>query len=116
MSATRRRWAVRLTSAAEVDFENILRWTAGQFGAHQARTYARTLTLAIEALHQGPDVLGATFRDDVAPGVRVLHVARSGRKGRHFIVFRVQEAGDSAAIEVLRILHDAMDLPRHLEP
>jgi len=114
VSAKRRGWAVRLASAAEADFEQIVRWTAGQFGARQARACARTLSLAIEALCQGPAVPGTTPRDDIAPGLRSLHVARSGRKGRHIIIFRARGSDKTAVIEVLRILHDAMDLPRHL--
>jgi toxin ParE1/3/4 len=115
VSATRRRWAVRLASAAEADFAQIVRWTAGQFGTRQAQTYARTLSLAIEALSaEGPEALGALGRDDILAGLRSLHVARNGRKGRHLVVFRVQVAGGTPVIEVLRVLHDAMDLPRHL--
>jgi toxin ParE1/3/4 len=114
VSAKRRGWAVRLASAAEADFEQIVRWTTGQFGARQAQTYARTLSLAIEALSQGPAVPGAIPRDDIAPGLRSLHVARSGRKGRHIVFFRARASDEPAAIEVLRILHEAMDLPRHL--
>lgn len=116
MNAKRRRWAVRLTAVAEADFAQILRWTAAQFGTRQAQAYARTLSLAIEALSQGPEVLGASPRDDIAPGLRALHVARGGRKGRHLVIFRELPAEEAAVIEVLRILHDAMDLPRHLEP
>ena len=116
MSATRRRFAVRLTAVAEADLAQILRWTAAQFGTRQAQVYARTLSLAIEALSQGPQVLGASARDDIAPGVRVLHVARSGRKGRHIVNFRERPAEDAAVVEVLRVLHDAMDLTRHLDP
>ena len=43
-----------------------------------------------------------------------LHVARKGRKGRHFVVFRVARDPDHDVIEVLRLLHDSMDLQRHL--
>jgi len=39
---------------------------------------------------------------------------RQGRKGRHIVLFRVGPDQDREAIEVLRILHDAMDLQRHL--
>jgi len=42
-----------------------------------------------------------------------LHVAPQGRKGRHLMVFRTHEQG--GVIEVLRILHDSMDLARHLD-
>jgi toxin ParE1/3/4 len=105
---------IRLASAAQADYTQVLRWTAGQFGARQAQTYGRTLTLAIEALDQGPEVLGAMLRDDIAPGLRSLHVARAGRKGRHVIIFRARTEDDIPIIEVLRVLHDAMDLPRHV--
>jgi plasmid stabilization system protein ParE len=66
---------------------------------------------AIQALRDGLEILGSTLRDDIAPGIRTLHVARSGRKGRHLVVFRV---GGDRTIDVLRLLHDSMDLPRHL--
>lgn len=45
-----------------------------------------------------------------------LHVARNGRKGRHFIMFRVEDIEEENQIDVLRLLHDSMDLERHLPP
>jgi toxin ParE1/3/4 len=104
-------WRVRLAEQAELDLLGITLWTVENFGAQQAQAYAQTLWLAIEALHDGPEILGATVRDDLGLGVRTLHVARQGRKGRHFVVFR---AVPEQTIEVLRLLHDSMDLPRHL--
>jgi toxin ParE1/3/4 len=108
MSST---WTVRLARQAEQDYTEILRWTARNFGPHQAQIYAETLGLAISALHEGPDVLGARARDEIEPGIRMLHVARNGRKGRHLVVFRV---GANQLIDVLRLLHDSMDLARYL--
>lgn len=99
-------WTVRLGQQAEQDYVEILKWTAKSFGERQAITYSETMALAIEALESGPDVLGARARDDIQPGIRTLHVARQGRAGRHFVVFRV--AG--LDIDVLRLLHDSMDL------
>jgi toxin ParE1/3/4 len=103
-------WTVRLGRQAEQDYIEILKWTTKTFGEGQASTYAETMARAIEALEDGPDVLGARARDDIQPGIRTLHVARLGRAGRHFVVFRV--AGSN--IDVLRLLDDSMDLPRHL--
>ena len=103
-------WTVRLGQQAEQDYVEILQWTTKTFGEDQASTCAETMALAIEALEGGPDVLGARARDDIQPGIWTLHVARQGRAGRHFVVFRV--AGSD--IDVLRLLHDSMDLPRHL--
>jgi toxin ParE1/3/4 len=103
-------WKVRLGHQAERDFVDILHPTVRTFGEGQASTYAETIALAIEALEGGPDILGARPREDIQPGIRTLHVARQGRTGRHFVVFRA--AGSD--IDVLRLLHDSMDLPRHL--
>ena len=105
------KWQVRLTIAAERDFQSILTWTAEQFGEAQARAYAGTLTAAILALTDGPDVLTAKPRDEIAPGLRILHAARFGRRARHMLLYR---AGPDAVIDVLRILHDAMDIERHV--
>jgi toxin ParE1/3/4 len=110
-----RRWSVRLTATAEADFEQIVQWTIDQFGERQALVYAETLSLALEALGEGPEVIGAKARDEILKGLFSLHVARKGRKGRHFVMFRIAERGAGHVIEVLRLLHDSMDLPRHLE-
>ncbi len=44
-------------------------------------------------------------REAVAPGLRCSHV------GRHLIFYRPVVGG----IEVIRILHDSMDVDRHLQ-
>lgn len=116
MSRAPRRWRVRLTAAAEDDFRAILLWTATQFGEAQARVYAETLSSAVEALAEGPRVVGTKARNDIAKGLFTLHVARKGRKGRHFVLFRVRRDQGVEAIEVLRLLHEAMDLRRHVPP
>ncbi len=104
-------WTVRLGRQAEQDFVEILRWTKKSFGKVQARAYSETISLAIQALQDGPEIVGSRLRDEIEPGIRTLHVARSGRKGRHLVVFRV---GCDQTIDVLRLLHDSMDLPRNL--
>jgi toxin ParE1/3/4 len=104
-------WRVRLAEQAERDLLNITRWTVENFGVQQAKAYAETLSLAIEALHGGPEILGTTVREDIGSGIRTLHIRRQARKGRHFVVFR---AAPEQTIEVLRLLHDSMDLARHL--
>jgi toxin ParE1/3/4 len=105
-----RTWRVRLGAAAELDFANILKWTTENFGARQSRLYRDTLIQAIGALADGPDVAGSKTRDEIIRGFRTLHVARHGRRGRHFLLYRVAPGG---IIEIGRILHDSMDLPRH---
>ena len=105
------RWRVRLGAAAELDFANILKWTSENFGARQSRVYRDTLVQALTALADGPDVAGSKPRGDILPGLRTLHVARHGRRGRHFLMYR---AASKRTVEVVRILHDGMDLQRHI--
>ena len=117
MTTRTRGWAVRLAAPAEADFQNVLRWTAEHFGDKQARVYAGTLSMAFEELAAtGPSIIGAKTRNDIAKGLFTLHVARHGRKGRHFVMFRIGHDQGREVIEILRLLHDAMDLPRHVPP
>ena len=106
-------WTVKLSDAAGKDFQGIVEWTAENLGETQALIYSETLTLALESLAEGPSLVDAKQRDEILKGLRSLHVERQGRKGRHFIMFRVA-GGDRKVIEVLRVLHDSMDLSRHL--
>lgn len=107
-------WIVRLTNAAAADQTAIVTWTTEQFGTVQARAYGDALSAALIALHGGPTTLGVMRRDELGKDICTLHVAREKRRGRHFIVFRVHGGVQPPLIEVLRILHDAMDLTRHL--
>ena len=70
-----------------------------------------TLVQAISELANGPDIMGSKIREEIIGGLRTLHVARRGRRGRHFLLYRVAPGG---IIEIVRILHDRMDLQRHL--
>lgn len=110
MSSTR--WAIRLAAAAEADYRDILRWTVKSFGPQQAKIYAETLSLALRDLSAGPEIIGSKQRPEIGENLWTLHVARNGRKGRHFVMFRANAAQQT--IDVLRLLHDSMDLQRHL--
>lgn len=107
-------WTVRLSAAAEADFRQILRWTVDHFGSAQARVYAATLSSALKALNAGPSAIGIKEHPEIGHNIWTLHVARNGRKGRHFIMCRVASDQDGKGIDVLRILHDSMDLEQHL--
>jgi toxin ParE1/3/4 len=108
-----RRWRVRFGAAAELDFANIVKWTTENFGARQSRVYRSTLVQAIGELADGPDVAGSKARGEIMSGLRTLHIARHGRRGSHFLMYRV---ASGMTIEVVRILHERMDLQRHLPP
>lgn len=107
----RQQWRVRLGATAEVDFANILKWTTENFGARQARVYRDLLVQAIGELANGPEIAGSKARDEIAQGLRTLHVARRGRRASHFLMYRVVP---ESTIEIVRILHDRMDFRRHI--
>ncbi len=106
-------WTVRLADRAAQDIEDILDWTLEHFGPLQLETYTDVINDALEALNAGPWLIDVRKRPELGDDVATLHIARHGYKGRHQLVFRVDEA--ACVIEVLRILHDSMDLTRHLD-
>lgn len=83
------------------------------FGQRQSRAYRDVLIHAIGDLGDGPDIAGSKARDEIMSGLRTLHAARQGQRGSHFLIYRVMP---EMTIEIARILHDRMDLPRHLPP
>ena len=100
------KWRTRLGAAAELDFANILKWTAENFGERQAGLYRDTLVQAIEELAADPYLVTSRTRDEILPGFRTLHVGRRGRRGRHLLLYRVVQG---EVVEITRILHDSMD-------
>ena len=108
---TRQRWKTRLSADAERDFIDIISWTAERFGPRQAQSYRDLMLEALGELAEGPEPLRSKARDEIAPGLRTLHVARRGRRGRHVLIYRT---GPGGVIEIVRILHDSMELARHL--
>lgn len=108
-------WTVRLTDQAAQDIEEILDWTLEQFGPLQMESYGKVISdaLAALALYGGPQLIDVRRQAELGDGVSILHVARQGRKGRHLLIFRAHE--QECVIDVLRILHDSMDLLRHLD-
>jgi toxin ParE1/3/4 len=81
-------WQIRLGAEAERDFARILNYTKATFGQQQAEIYKATLLEALAALAEGPNILGSVARDEILSNLRTLHVARRGRRGRHFIMYR----------------------------
>jgi toxin ParE1/3/4 len=92
----------RLTPAAERDLEKIWIHTRQQWGVEQANRYTDTLLMTFAELVQSPKT--APTCEHIRPGYRRRSVER------HMIYFRITAYG----IAIVRILHDRMDVPRHL--
>ena len=106
-------WRVSLGTEARRDFIEIVRYSRVRFGHAQAGAYKSLIAGSVLDLQSGPQIAGSIPRDDIGPGFRTLHVSRRGRRGRHLLLYRATGPG---TIEVVRILHDRMNIPRHLPP
>lgn len=101
-------------AAAEEDFQGIVEWTISHFGEAQALVYAKTLALA-SARSAGRRSIARrckTQRRNSEGAVQPPRCAR-GTKGTPLHHVSRSSAGRGDVIEVLRLLHDSMDLPRH---
>jgi toxin ParE1/3/4 len=110
-----------IVAAAAKDIESILRWTQNQFGEQARIRYEALLGRAIVNLAENPARAGIRKRPEISPPAHTYHLWHSRKrvkasvegveKPRHFIVFRVSGSGN---LEIGRVLHDSMELGKHL--
>jgi len=78
------------------------------YSLHAGRHFvAQILADALAALSAGPAAVGVRPRPEIGVRLYSLHA------GRHFVVFRASREKDRSIV-VLRVLHDTMDLARHV--
>ena len=99
-----REWKVRLSEAAQRDFDEIFLWTIERFGIDRARPCRCVILDALQALHDGSDILGAGDHSGLPRRIKTLHVARSGKRGQNFIVFDSVTKGKCPAKMALRMI------------
>lgn len=91
----------RLSPRALADLEDIWSYTAARWSPEQAESYHAAIIAAFEGLaagrKQGRPV-------DIRPGYLTYPA------GSHLVFYRLSEAG----IDVMRLLHQRMDVSRHL--
>ena len=97
-------YGIRFTEQADTDLFDIYIYTYETWGLPQAVKYTDGLKAAIDWLAEDPNRPGTKNRSDLRQGYRSYH------KQRHLIFYRV--AGEY--VEIIRILHDSMDVPRRL--
>lgn len=93
---------LEFTEAAVSDLQSIRNYTLEAWGADQEQLYLDALWDKFEEILGNP--LRWRFRDDLFPGCQIA------AQGKHVILFRV----DGKILQVVRILHSAMDFQRHL--
>jgi toxin ParE1/3/4 len=111
----------RLSPQAEQDIEAIFEWTHAEFGEKARLRYEALLIQAIMDVAESPERAGSSGRPEIVASARTYHLRHSrdrvrksaGRvqRPRHFLLYRSTNDGQ---IEIGRVLHDGMDLKRHL--
>ncbi|MGN7246933.1 type II toxin-antitoxin system RelE/ParE family toxin [Janibacter anophelis] len=92
----------RLTPAAQRDLSSIWDFTEERWSVEQAQKYLREIQVAIEWVAEDPG--RGRSREEVRTGYHSYAV------GSH-VVFYLQR---SSHVEVVRVLHQRMDVGRHL--
>lgn len=95
---------LRLTQAAVEDLRSIRAYTLETWGDDQERRYLDRMWSRFQDLCLHPERY--RVRPDLFPGCRIA------AEGRHVILFRAE----SENLEIVRVLHAAMDFKRHLPP
>jgi toxin ParE1/3/4 len=109
----------RVSPLAERDLASVLTWTHNHFGERARLRYEALIDRAIHDVANDPCRAGSESLSDLDGDGRIYHLKncrmpkRTGRvrKPRHVLLYRV--TGDGC-VEIGRILHDRMDLERHL--
>lgn len=108
---------------AERDILLILERSLENFGARACDRYADLIYRAIRDVAKDPQRPGIHHRPELAADARTYHISHSSKstgqrvalvkRPRHVLVFRQPSEN---VVEVGRVLHDSMDLARHLPP
>lgn len=95
-------YQIVLSEEARLDIKGILSYTLQTWGEEQQIKYSSLLDAALQNIRENP---GKGRRHAKLPEeLRYYHV------GRHNVVYRVE----GERVEVVRILHDRMDMGRHI--
>ena len=110
-----------ISPAAERDIRTILAWTHEQFGESGRVRYESLLIQGIQDVVESPNRTGTQARPDIVATAKTYHLFFSRdrvnsaeghvHRPRHFLLFRLSENGQ---VEIGRVLHDQVDLLRHL--
>ena len=93
---------IQFTNAARQDLKNIFTYSIRKWGRQQAQRYSSQLNAHIQKIAKD-----AVFSNPVPDTQRNL---RRSTTGRHLVIFEQTDE----RILIVRVLHEAMDIPRHI--
>ncbi|MGP4958421.1 type II toxin-antitoxin system RelE/ParE family toxin [Pseudomonas helleri] len=108
-----------MSPQACVDIADTLRFTEVRLGQSVRNRYQGLLQTTLHSIAEQPTLPGSKKRDELSPGLRSLHLSfnvlhmTDGRmiRPRHIVFYRT---GRDQIIEILRVLHDAMEVAQCL--
>lgn len=109
----------RLSDLARLDVAAILTTSASRHGEEARIRYRGLLSAAFQRIAADPEWPLSAPRDELAEGLRSLHLRHCRSESReapvaspvHIVFFRRASDGQ---VEVVRVLHERMELRRHL--
>ena len=90
-----------------------------EFGIAVAQGYKTLIFQALRDVASDPDRLGSRVRQELGEPLLTYHLRfsrgqvpyeRQIRRPRHYFLYRIKDD----VVEILRLIHDAQDLERHL--
>jgi toxin ParE1/3/4 len=110
-----------ISPATERDIQAILSWTHERFGQRGRLRYESLLVRAIQDVAENPKRIDSRSRSEIAMDSRtyplwhsrnrVVPAKERVHRPRHFLLYRIRGNGQ---VEIGRVLHDCMDMVRHL--
>lgn len=89
-----------LTNKAVEDLADIWNYTFDEWSERQADEYYGMLITSCQKIATNPGLFGKRY-DEIVDGLRAFKV------GKHLLFYRILDDGD---VEIIRILHERMDL------
>jgi len=116
---------LRVAETAKIDIEDLLAWSEQRFGVAARQRYEALLARALLDVSEDVVRSGVRARPELGAGMFSYHLHFSRKRAvthacqavsevhrrRHFLVWR---SAEDRLVEILRLLHDAMELSRHL--
>jgi toxin ParE1/3/4 len=109
---------LRLSGAARDDIEDLLAWSEEHFGTGARQRYEALLACALRDVADEPHRPGVRARPELGRTVFSYHlsasrlrVAATVLRPRHLLIGRHAAPG---VVDILRVLHDAMEISWHL--
>jgi toxin ParE1/3/4 len=114
-------YTLEVTQAAADDITDVLDYSAGQFGDIARRRYEALITTGLKDVQADPRRPTSVDRPELDQGVRIYHLRHCRRRAaaqhgevsspRHLLVYEMPSAD---VVRIIRVLHDAMELERHI--